>query len=866
MINVSTHHPASQPEGHVWENPAAAVCGEARLRLAQEAADIGFWECDAASQAMSWSPEQCCLHGLDPADAPPTFLRWLDLVEPDDHPVIVAAGLALSGAGPMQMEFRIRRASDGARLWLASLGRVVPDGNGHPRLLGVTMNVTGQRQAEEGLRAANARQRRTAKAAAMNGSTGQEAFGRAGPDRPNGRTFVALADARGGDGNGHAREGALASLPAVALRRGGSAARGTPRRIGMGAADLDGKWTRVSAPFCGLLGYTTADLLSRTFLDVMHPDDIAATLEVIRRLLKGDATALGVTARFIRSDGSPLHAALTVLLIRHSDGTPRHFTMTVEAVPASVSRKAAARWSGASMGELFESAPLPNYLVDPSDASIVDCNDAAAAMLGYERDVLRGMLVTDIGVGADGEGADAAPWHPTSAGQPAQTGTILRTRSGEVRDVVVAAVPIAIGGRPLAHCTVIDITEHKRTEAGLRRLAERGAAQISVARTEHLATLAQISGGVAHDFNNLLQAVQGGAAMIERRPAATESVCRYARIVADAAARGASITARLLAFARRGDVCAEAVDLAATIEGMRGALAGALGPAISIQIQAEAALPLLLADKSQLETALVTLATNARDAMPRGGMLTLSAAIETAGGDRMHWAGISPGSYVRIVVGNTDVGNGNIATHAFQPFFTTKPPGQGVGLGLALVKVFAEQSGGGVAIDTAHDHATQVAIWLPLALDVLDVAGPCQAAPVTERLALAGGASVLVVDDDALVLEVLAAELGDGGFKVTTAANGTQALGLLDGGLPVHALVSDLSMPGMDGVSLIVEAQARRPSLPAVLLTGYAEAAVMQSIGNRITGPLVLARKPVCGSVLAGRLHAVIAEAGTASG
>jgi PAS domain S-box-containing protein len=887
---------------------------EARLRLAQEAAGIGFWECDIASQALSWSPEQYCLHGLVPPDAPSTFGQWLGLAEPEDRLVAMAAGEAsqLSGAIPLHMEFRFKRASDGAIRWLASLGRVIVDDAGRPRLIGVTLDVTGQRQAEEDLRLANAKLhalrnlpqaavavkqagRHFSKAGVMSGYTRHEVFGRGRADRTRdlGQAAPAEADARRPAGAGHAKEGGFGkeahwpniaagtAPPDIKRLNGGDASRNSGGRLrpaagravfGMANVDLDGNWTLVDGRFCKLLGYTRRELLAKTFVETTHPDDIAGNLEVIRHLLTGDSAVLGMATRYLQKDGSQIQATLTVSLTRHRDGTPRHFTMMVEDVSDPVSAEASLLGSERGFFQIFEHVPLPSYLIDPFTASIVDCNDAAAAMLGYERNVLRSMRVADIDAAMGGDGADTVSRQPMLAGQPVQSETRHRTRSGEVRDVIVAAVSIDIGGRPLAHWLVVDITEHKRTEAELRRLAgdleirmraeaaARETAQSRVSRIEHLAALAQIAGGIAHEFNNLLQAVQGSAAMIARHPEKTENVRRYARIVAEAASQGASITARLLAFAHRGDLCAEAVDAATIIEGIHDALAITLGPAITLQVETEAALPLLLADKAQLELALVALAANAGDAMPHGGILTLSAAIETAAMNQMHWAGISPGSYVRIVVGNANDLNANGTTHGFEPFFTTKPLGQGVGLGLALVKVFAEQSGGGMAIDTAQEHATRVAIWLPLARNVPE---PYQTVAAQQRQTLAGGTPVLVVDDDPLVLETVAAQLEDEGFMVTTATNGIQALGLLDEGLPVRALVSDLSMPGMDGVSLIREAQTRRPSLPAVLLTGYAEEPVLMALGNRIKGRFALARKPVRGSELAARLNAITAEAET---
>jgi len=555
---------------------------------------------------------------------------------------------------------------------------------------------------------------------------------------------------------------------------------------------------------------------------------------------------------------------------------------------ADISRRDAAE-EVASQGEqrfrsLFEGAPLPIYLIDPADASIVDCNAAASAMLGFSRDDLRHMRVTDIDplMSAD----DLASKQSTLLGQPIQFETRHRTRSGEIRDVRIAAVPVDITGRRLTHATVVDITERKRAEAGLqdltanleRRVGEevtaREAAHMLAAQAERLQALGLLAGGIAHDFNNVLQAVQGSAAMIGRRPGNLEAVNRYVGIVLEAADRGASITRRLLALARRGDLRAEAIGPQAILEGIRDILVPTLGPAVRIVTDVDADLPQMMADRGQMETALVNLATNARDAMPQGGTLTLAAHAELVVEDCQHPAHLAPGCYLRITVADTGVGMSVAALgHIFEPFFTTKAKGLGTGLGLAMVKGFAEQSGGGVAVESHDGHGTKVSMWLPQAVDAVPTAAeavlanpvtalPVPATPVTVPDGGTPGSCVrvLAVDDDPLVLEAVAAHLEYDGFSVITASGGAQALALLDDGIEVHALVSDLSMPGMDGMSLILEAQSRIPSLPAILLTGYAGDGVSLAMGRRARGPFALMRKPCTGSDLTARISALLAE------
>lgn len=235
---------------------------------------------------------------------------------------------------------------------------------------------------------------------------------------------------------------------------------------------------------------------------------------------------------------------------------------------------------------------------------------------------------------------------------------------------------------------------------------ERRQAEARLAHAQRMEALGQLAGGVAHDFNNVLQAVIGGLGLIQNRSGDAEVVKWLARRAADAAQRGASITERLLAFARRGALRAEPVAPVPLLEGMREMLAHTLGVGIAMQTAADQNLPTLLADKGQLETVLVNLAVNARDAMPEGGTLLLAAAPEAVLDGKAHPAGLAPGGYLRLSVSDTGTGmTAATLARASEPFFTTKPIGQGTGLGLAMARGFAHQSGGGFVIESASARA-----------------------------------------------------------------------------------------------------------------------------------------------------------------
>ncbi|GAA0569872.1 hypothetical protein GCM10009416_05490 [Craurococcus roseus] len=397
-------------------------------------------------------------------------------------------------------------------------------------------------------------------------------------------------------------------------------------------------------------------------------------------------------------------------------------------------------------------------------------------------------------------------------------------------------------------------------------IAERRNAETALLQAQKVQAMGQLAGGIAHDFNNVLQAVSGGAILIRRRAGDAAAVERLAGMVEDAARRGEAVTRRLLAFSRREELRADALDLGELLGGLREVLAATLGAKIRVEVDAEAGLPPVLADRGQLETVLVNLATNARDAMPDGGTVVFSAAAERAE-DAAAAApdGLGPGGYVRVMVADTGEGmDAATLARATEPFFTTKPLGQGTGLGLAMARGFAEGSGGTLAIASEPGRGTRVSLWLPIVVDgdarrlrEAPLEPPVERRPAPPRAATpapAGRPRVLLVDDEAMVRDVLAAQLRDEGFDVLEAGEGYAALALLDRGEALDAMVSDLAMPGLDGVALTREAKRRRPGLPVILLTGYAADAAALALGSDEGGVSALVRKPITGAELADRV------------
>jgi signal transduction histidine kinase/ActR/RegA family two-component response regulator len=408
----------------------------------------------------------------------------------------------------------------------------------------------------------------------------------------------------------------------------------------------------------------------------------------------------------------------------------------------------------------------------------------------------------------------------------------------------------------------------------------REAVRARAAQAERLQTLGRLASGIVHDINNVLQAVAGATTLIEYHSDDAVAIARSRSILADATERGAAITRRLLAFARVDPPRAEPLDPHVLLTNLREILAHTMGGAIEVRLGALDAVPAVLADRAQLETVLVNLAANARDAMPHGGVIILSSVVRETGvreagmreagmreagmreagpGKDVSQPALTPGVFVGLSV--TDTGCGMDAAtldRVTEPFYTTKPVGQGTGLGLSMAQAFAEQAGGTLTIESRLGQGTKVSLWLPQSAE--RPSGPRVSASVSEAVAATDALPrVLLVDDDALVCEAMQDVLLDAGFQVIAAPSGEAAMVLVEAGEPFDILVTDQSMLDIDGWHLIAAVQDRRPGLPAVLLTGFVEGLTDPFGGDVSRGRVSVMRKPVSAAVLAQRIVALVA-------
>ncbi len=377
------------------------------------------------------------------------------------------------------------------------------------------------------------------------------------------------------------------------------------------------------------------------------------------------------------------------------------------------------------------------------------------------------------------------------------------------------------------------ILSRRQTATYERLLIETTRRQATERQMQHLQKLeaiGQLTGGIAHDFNNMLAIIGGSLRMMQRRIAQGDmNIGKYLDSAIAGADRAAALTARLLAFSRQHPLDPEPVDCNSLVTGMSDLLRRTLPESIQIETVLAAGLWKALADPSQLENAVVNLAVNARDAMPDGGKLT----IET-GNVRLDEAYVSKhqdvtaGDYV--LLGITDTGTGmppEVQAKALDPFFTTKPVGQGSGLGLSQVYGFAKQSGGHLSIYSEPGHGTSVKIYLPRAASDADVPGKPE---ISEKvMPSTRNETILVVEDEGSVRQLTVAMLQDLGYRVVSAADGVQALSLLDDHPDIALIFTDIVMPHMNGRQLAEKALAIKPSLKVLYTTGYTRNAIVHN-------------------------------------
>ncbi len=539
--------------------------------------------------------------------------------------------------------------------------------------------------------------------------------------------------------------------------------------------------------------------------------------------------------------------------------------------------------------DLFQQAPSFMCLLMGPDHTFQLVNDAYQQLVGHQRNLL-GRAIREALPEVEGQGffelldsvyATGTPY----VGQNVDV-QLQRVPDGPLSKHVLHVVYqpfVDAEGRPIGiFVDGYDVTHQRHTEAELQRLnntleqrvtqrtveladtlaalrresAEREAAQSALRHAQRMESLGKLTGGVAHDFNNLLQVVSGNLQLLMKDVSGNERADRRVQNALAGVARGSKLASQLLAFGRRQPLEPKVVNIGRFIKGMDDMLRRALGEEVELETVINGGLWNTLVDPGQIENALLNLAINARDAMDGAGRLTIeagNAALDDAYA-LLHDDVVS-GQYVMVAV--TDTGGGipaEIIERVFEPFFSTKPEGKGTGLGLSMVYGFVKQSGGHVKLYSEPGEGTTVRLYLPRVQQSEDVLVETPMLPVT-----GGTETVLVAEDDEAVRETTVALLADLGYRVLQARDASSALNVLESGVPVDLLFTDVVMPGpLRSPELARKAVERQPHLAVLFTSGYTENAIVH--GGRLDAGVELLSKPYTREALARKVRHVLAN------
>jgi PAS domain S-box-containing protein len=622
--------------------------------------------------------------------------------------------------------------------------------------------------------------------------------------------------------------------------------------VGIAHVGLDGRWLLVNARLCEILGYSESDLQQLTFQQLTHPDDLASDLTQVEALLAGTLKTYVMEKRYRHRDGHMVWTNLTVALQRDEAGAPNRFISVVEDIADRRAMEAALQDSMARFRNLVEALPQMAFVTGP-DGQVAFHNRRWSDYSGLSLDSSMGRRWLNF-LHPEDALVSAAAWNrAVRTADPFGIEHRLRAADGSYRWFLSRAVPLrdATGAVTQWLATSTDISEiveareaAARHEADLeilvadrtralsdaaqelaQEIRRREEVQAMLLQTRKLEALGQLTGGVAYDFSNILAAIMASYSAIRRHTDSRPLLDVVARGEL-AAERASALVRQLLTLARKQELMPQALDVRAIIGEADDLIAHTIGRRIRRVVDIAGDVWPMMADPQQLEVALLNLAVNARDAMPDGGTLTLSARNLKDEERPVH---LQARAYVAIGVRDTGYGMApSVAARATEPFFTTKEPGKGTGLGLAMVHSFAEQSGGCLLIDSQVGVGTGVEIILPRS-DHETVPEADVEEPPELDLALHGGAMVLVVEPDDAVRQATAGMLRELRYTVVEARNAEVAQVLVYALERLDLVITGIEMPGDDGPTLAARLRAERPNLPVLFMTREAPGPALAS-------------------------------------
>jgi PAS domain S-box-containing protein len=768
-----------------------------RYRLAARATNDAIWDWRVADGHVTWNEALSELFGHEKIETDAQW--WIDRIHPEDRARIDRdIHEVIEGAGQSwSAEYRFQRA-DGSYAYVFDRGHVLRNDAGEAiRVIGAMLDLTARKEAESKLVSANA-------------------------------LLSAVMEAVPGVVYAKDRQGRMLT-----------ANRGTAELIGKSPADFIGQTDREF-----LDDRDQADAIMTNDQRIMAAGEMEVLEEDVSAADGTPLVWLSTKAPFYDEQGNVIGlvgASVDITQRKLAEEQLRELNDTLEAQVAKRTEERDRMWR----------LSTDIMLVAQFQGEIVAVNPAWTALFGWQKEDLIGRSFMEFVHEQDAESTRSAAASLAEGATIGRFENRYRAEDGSYRWISWAAVP----GDGLIHAVGRDITAEKEQAEALSMAEEQ------LRQAQKMEAVGQLTGGIAHDFNNLLTGVIGSLDMMQRRIAKgeTDRIERCATTAMTAANRAAALTHRLLAFARRQPLDPKPVNSNRLVTGMEELLRRTIGEAVSLEIVTAGGLWQTRCDPHQLESAILNLAINARDAMPEGGKLTIetcNARLDDAYAARQRE--VTPGQYVCICVTDTGCGmSPEVIEKVFEPFFTTKPIGQGTGLGLSMIYGFARQSEGYVKIYSEVGEGSTIKLYLPRYYGAAEETEDDQDQLTDEHRAEAGE-TVLVVEDEAAVRELVMDVLQELGYKAVHAIDGPSGLKILQSDIKLDLMISDVGLPGLNGRQLADAARKLRPDLKVLFMTGYAENA---TIANGFLDPgMQMITKPFAIEALATRIRDIIEE------
>ncbi|MEX2529591.1 MAG: PAS domain S-box protein [Gemmatimonadota bacterium] len=727
-----------------------------RLVLATESARIGIWDWDVVSDEVLWDRRMFELYGAGEDDPRGAIDIWRSAIVPEDRERADAqVAAALAGGDGFHSEYRVV-LPDGEARHIETRGLLRRAADGSPsRMVGVSWDITARKRAEASLR------------------DSEERF-----------------------------SGAFEHAP-----------------VGMALVAPDGRFLKVNRKLCELVGYSAAELLDLTFLDVTHPDDVDNNKRVVGRLLAGEIPSLEIEKRYVHKDGSVITGLLNVTVVR--DGLGRVQYQVAQILDITERRRAdlALRESEERFRRLLQDVPTVAVQGYAMDGTARYWNRASEQLYGYTAEEAIGRNLLDLIIPAEmHDGVRQAMREMAETGVPVPASELtLERKDGSPVTVYSSHASVRVPGRdPELFCIDVDLTERKQLEEQFYRAQ----------RMESIGTLA---GGIAHDLNNALGPIIMSLELLEMEFPDGESR-ELLDTVRSSAQRAADMVRQVLSFARGVDGRRMEVQVRHVLKEVEKIANETFLKSITVRASIPRDLWTVLGDPTQLHQVIMNLCVNGRDAMPGGGTLELTA--ENTEVDEQYAGllpGAHPGRYVMLQVNDTGVGiPPDIIEKIFDPFFTTKELGQGTGLGLSTSLAIVNSHGGFMRVYSEPGKGSTFRVFLPASIE----AGGEDLPDAPVELPKGNGELILVVDDEAAVREVTKQTLEAFGYRVMLASDGTEAVAVFGKRhSEIDAVITDMMMPVMDGTVTIQVLRKIDPDVRIIAASGLAPGSDLASLG-----------------------------------